>query len=148
MNVSVNECYYTERSWKHCGKWRNCLFWAISSFATMFQKLSAADASESVYKRERVELRIMAKNSWTSPSIICSVSSYFSLFYDVVVLINVILICLDFDVLEWGFFVAYFLEILLKWYTIGTKRYFGKIQHWYVFVLFHTLLSACTAVGF
>ena len=26
------------KSWKHCGKRRNCSFWAISSFVTMFSK--------------------------------------------------------------------------------------------------------------
>ena len=44
------------KSWKHCGKRRNCLFWAISSFVTMFyKKPSAAEASERVYMRERVK---------------------------------------------------------------------------------------------
>ena len=43
------------KSGKHCSKMGNCLFWAVSSFVTMFsKKLSAAEASESVYKRERV----------------------------------------------------------------------------------------------
>ena len=39
---------------KHCVKRRNCTFCAISSFVTVFKKLSAAEASESVYMRERV----------------------------------------------------------------------------------------------
>ena len=26
------------KSWKHCGKRRNCSFWAISSFVTLFSK--------------------------------------------------------------------------------------------------------------
>ena len=34
------------KSGKHCGKRRNCSFWAISSFVTMFSK--------SIYMRERV----------------------------------------------------------------------------------------------
>ena len=43
------------KSGKHCVKRRNCTFWAISSFVTMFSKKpSAAEASESVYMRERV----------------------------------------------------------------------------------------------
>ena len=41
---------------KHCGKGRNGSCWAISSFVTMFSKkqYSAAEASASVYMRERV----------------------------------------------------------------------------------------------
>ena len=42
------------KSGKHCGKRRNCSFWAISTFVTVFKKPSAAEASESVYMRERV----------------------------------------------------------------------------------------------
>ena len=43
-------------SGKHCGKRRNCTFCAISSFDTMFfKKPSAAEASESVYMRERIK---------------------------------------------------------------------------------------------
>ena len=40
---------------KHCDKRRNCTFCAISSFVTtyVFKKPSAAEASESVYMRER-----------------------------------------------------------------------------------------------
>ena len=45
------------KSGKHCGKRGNCTFCAISPFVTMFsKKLSAAEASESVYMRERVKL--------------------------------------------------------------------------------------------
>ena len=44
------------QSGKHCGKRRNCSFWAISSFVTMFfKKPSAAEASESVYMRKRIK---------------------------------------------------------------------------------------------
>ena len=43
------------KSGKHCDKRRNSTFCAISSFVTMFfKKPSAAEASESVYMRERV----------------------------------------------------------------------------------------------
>ena len=43
------------KSGKHCDKGRNFTFCAISSFVTMFfKKPSAAEASESVYMRERV----------------------------------------------------------------------------------------------
>ena len=38
------------KSGKHCGKKRNCLF-----FHYVFKKLSAAEASESIYMRERVK---------------------------------------------------------------------------------------------
>ena len=44
------------KSGKHCGKRRNCTFCAISSFVTVFKKPSAAEASESVYMRERVKM--------------------------------------------------------------------------------------------
>ena len=48
------------KSGKHGGKWRNCTFCAISSFVTMFSKKpSAAEASESVYMRERVKKCIL-----------------------------------------------------------------------------------------
>ena len=40
---------------KHCCKRRNYSFLAISSFVTVFKKPSAAEASESVYMRERVK---------------------------------------------------------------------------------------------
>ena len=44
------------KSRKHCGKRRNLSFGAISSLVTMFfEKPSAAEASESVYTRERVK---------------------------------------------------------------------------------------------
>ena len=48
------------KSGKHCGKRRNCTLCAISSFVTyVFKKPSAAEASKSVYMRERV-------NDWLS----------------------------------------------------------------------------------
>ena len=34
-----------EKSWKHCGKWRNFSLWAISPFATLFSKVAAAEVS-------------------------------------------------------------------------------------------------------
>ena len=44
-------------SGKHCDKRRNCLFWAISPFVTMFfRKRFTVEASESVYMRERVKV--------------------------------------------------------------------------------------------
>ena len=36
QHTTYNESVITEKSWKHCGKRRNCLSWLISSFATMF----------------------------------------------------------------------------------------------------------------
>ena len=45
------------KSGKHCDKRRNCMLCAISSFCYyVFKKPSAAEASESVYMRERVKL--------------------------------------------------------------------------------------------
>ena len=38
MDISINEGMVTENRWKHCGKRRNSLFWAISPFVTMFSK--------------------------------------------------------------------------------------------------------------
>ena len=32
--ITINENLIIKKSWKHCDKRRNCLFWAISSFAT------------------------------------------------------------------------------------------------------------------
>ncbi|WAR19030.1 TPC1-like protein, partial [Mya arenaria] len=55
---------------------------------------------------------------------------YFSLSYDLVVVANVALICLNIDDLDWAFVALYLIEILLKWYTYGTKRYFHHIQNW------------------
>ena len=43
------------KSGKYCGKRRYCSFGAISSFVTMFLKSIPAEASESVYMRERVK---------------------------------------------------------------------------------------------
>ena len=49
------------KSGKHCGKRRNCSFWAISSIVNyVFKKLSAAEASESVFMRERANRIISA----------------------------------------------------------------------------------------
>ena len=43
------------KSGKHCDKRRNCTFCAISFFCYhVFKKLSAAEAPECVYMRERV----------------------------------------------------------------------------------------------
>ena len=53
------------KSGKHCGERRNCLFWAISFFVTVFKKLSAAEALESVYMRERVKY----EKIWLNPVI-------------------------------------------------------------------------------
>ena len=53
------------KSGKHCGKRRNCTFCAISSFVTMFfKKPSAAEASESVYMRERANLELYYFVQW------------------------------------------------------------------------------------
>ena len=57
------------KSGKHCGKRRNCTFCAISSFVTVFKKPSAAEASESVYMRERVKIELL---------VLCSVHQCFS----------------------------------------------------------------------
>ena len=52
------------KSGKHCAKRKNCSFWAISSFVTMFlKKTSATEASESVYMRERVNKRMPDKET-------------------------------------------------------------------------------------
>ena len=34
---------------KHCGRWRNCSFWAISSFVTMFSKSRLLQRREKAY---------------------------------------------------------------------------------------------------
>ena len=42
--------------WSHQNLGRNCLFWACCTFVTTFQKSSAADVTESVYMRKRVNI--------------------------------------------------------------------------------------------
>ena len=54
------------KSGKHCGKRRNCLFLAISSFVTVFKRLSAADASESIYMRKRVKVSSLGAGDQSS----------------------------------------------------------------------------------
>ena len=49
--------YPLTKSGKHYDKRRNWSFWAISSFVTVFKKLSAADTSESFYMRKRVKVK-------------------------------------------------------------------------------------------
>ena len=39
MEILINKRRIFEKSWKHCGKRRNCLLWAISHFAISFLKL-------------------------------------------------------------------------------------------------------------
>ena len=46
---------------KHCGKRRNCLFRAISTFVTMFSKSCLLQVSENVYMRERVKVVSITK---------------------------------------------------------------------------------------
>lgn len=55
---------------------------------------------------------------------------YFSLLYDGIVVVNVILICLNVDAADWFFVALYVAEIALKWYSFGTKRYFYNFQNW------------------
>ncbi|KAL4237460.1 Two pore calcium channel protein [Mactra antiquata] len=55
---------------------------------------------------------------------------YFSLSYDGIVVINVALICSNIDDADWVFVCLYVIEIVLKWYSYGTKRYFHNFQHW------------------
>ena len=49
------------KSGKHCGKRRNFLFRIFFSFVTVFKEPSAAEASDSVYMRERVK-KTLEKN--------------------------------------------------------------------------------------
>ena len=51
------------KSGKHCGKRSSCTFCAISSCHYILKKLSAAEASESVYMRERVNEYVYSESS-------------------------------------------------------------------------------------
>ncbi|XP_045157394.2 uncharacterized protein LOC123523795 [Mercenaria mercenaria] len=71
-------------------------------------------------------------------------SIYFSLAYDGIVAINVVLLCLNVDDADWFFLALYVLEIALKWYTFGTKRYFYNFQNWTDVII--TILSLVVLV--
>ena len=54
------------KSGKHCGKRRNCTFFCNFFFCHyVFKKPSAAEASESVYMRERVKGNLYVQNPKT-----------------------------------------------------------------------------------
>ena len=55
---------------------------------------------------------------------------FFRLFYDVLVCGNIILLAMSISYADWAFFALYLLEIILKWYVYGTKRYFGSFMNW------------------
>ncbi|XP_045184033.2 two pore channel protein 2-like [Mercenaria mercenaria] len=57
-------------------------------------------------------------------------TTYFSLTYDAVVFVNVILIALNINEADWVFCSLYILEIALKWYTFGTKRFLYSLSNW------------------
>ena len=56
--------------------------------------------------------------------------SYFSLSYDLIVAVNIALICFEVNRAEWFFLAFYVVEIALKLYTYGGNRYFLNFQNW------------------
>ena len=46
INMENIKWKFTEKSWKHCGKRRNFLFWEISPFVKMFSTVFCSVASE------------------------------------------------------------------------------------------------------
>ena len=52
--ISMNKSIIIQKSWKHYDQRRNCQSWAISTFATMFQK-NAADDFEHILSKSLLE---------------------------------------------------------------------------------------------
>ncbi|XP_076314234.1 uncharacterized protein LOC143226750 [Tachypleus tridentatus] len=75
---------------------------------------------------------------------------YFRYFFDLMILINAVLIACDVNDAEWFFLVFFTLEILLKIYTFGIKEFFKKFWNWFDFLIIGSAMVATiieTAMG-
>ncbi|KAH3859383.1 two pore channel protein 1-like [Dreissena polymorpha] len=122
-----------------------------SGFISRSQFLNIADLLNvpiSVVSERKTFLEIHFPRFYLSPAsrlIRRLVSSlYFSLAYDAIVVANVAVICANYEKADWLFAVLYIVEIVLKWFTYGTRRYFMNTQNWFDVII--TLISVVVLI--